>query len=129
MTQREAVWAACEELDVRTSLNTLQGRAQQLYGGEIHVSACCTYRGEYRKANKLKVDCRTYGKRGQSRRDMQNDHTASLKQVKRLNYFSKLKRPSMTSLLNLLGEGGDMFHSVEQMRNAIADYQELKQAA
>lgn len=129
MTQREAVWAACDELDVRTSLNTLQGRAQQLYGGEIHLSACCTYRGEYRKANKLKVDCRTYGSKGQSRRDMLNDHAASLKQVKRFNHYFGLKRPTIQSFLNLMGQGSERFHSVEQIVNAVAELVELKKVA
>jgi len=60
---------------------------------------------------------------------MRNDHTASLKQVKRLNHYFKLKRPTIMSFINLMGDGSDMFHSVEQVKNAVAELVELKQVA
>jgi len=69
------------------------------------------------------------GRKGQWRRDMQNDHTASLKQVKRLSHYLKLKRHTVTSLLVLMGEGTEMFHSVEQVKNAMSELVDLQKAA
>ena len=129
MTQTEAVFQACEELDVLTSVPTLQNRAEAIYGGDINYTAVVNYRTKYKKTLKIKSDCRMNGKKGQWRRDMRNDHTASLKQVKRLNHYFKLKRPTIMSFINLMGDGSDMFHSVEQVKNAVAELVELKQVA
>jgi hypothetical protein len=129
MTQREAVFQACADLDVRSSVATLLNASERLYGGDITYQAAVSFRCEYRKLHGIKTDCRKNGKKGQWRRDMKNDHTASLKQVKRFNHYFKLKRPSITSFLNLMGSGSEMFHSVEQVINAVADLVELRKAA
>jgi len=129
MTQREAVFQACEDLDVRSSVPTLLNAAERIYGGDITYQAAVSYRCEYRKLHGIKTDCRKNGKKGQWRRDMKNDHTASLKQVKRLHHFLKLKRPSVSSLVALMGDGSEMFHSVEQIKNAIAEFNELRKVA
>jgi hypothetical protein len=129
MTQVDAVFQACRELDVRTSVATLQARAEYLYGDSIHYNAVVSYRSRYRKKYKVKSDCRMLGRKGQWRRDMQNDHVATLAQVKRLNHYFGLKRPQIQSLLNLLGDGTERFHSVEQLTNAVGELVGLRQAA
>lgn len=129
MTQYDAVCQACRELDVRTSVPTLQARAESLYGGSIHYCTVVQYRCLYKKKHKVKSDCRMLGRRGQWRRDMHNDHLATLAQVKRLNHYFGLKRPQIQSFLNLLGDGSEKFHSVEQLTNAVQELVGLRVAA
>lgn len=129
MTQLEAVFQACEELDVRTSGKTLQARAGAIYGDSIHYCTVIAYRSKYRKQYKIKADCRHYGQKGQWRRDMHNDHMATLPQVKRLNHYFTLKRPQVQALINLIGNDKDKFHSVEQLVNAVSELAELRKVA
>ena len=119
MTIREAVYQACEELDVHSSMNELVKAASIIYGHPLNKGTVQIYRCNYRKANKLNVDCRTY--KGQPRRNMLNDERHTLDQVKRLHHYFGLKRPTIASFKNLIGDGREQFHSVVQLVNAIDD--------
>jgi len=128
MNIRQAVYQACEELGQRTSIDELHRRAMLLYGYTFPRGTAQVYRSTYRKVKKIKnVDCRTYD--GQPRRNMLNDDVATLPQVKRIKHVLGLKRVLPESLLNLLGDGKDSFHSVQQLRNAVNDLIELRAAA
>ena len=123
MTIREAVFQACDELGTRTSTNELYHRAAIIYGATFAKASAAIYRCHYRKAKRIKGDNRTY--KGQPRRNMLNDNTATLAQVKRIKHILSLRRVLPESILNLLGD----FHSVEQLRNAVNDLIELRNAA
>lgn len=122
MTQRDAVWAACEELGVNTDLKVLQGRASHIYGRCIHVSQCSTYRGQYCVRNKIaKPDCRTY--RGQPRRDMRNDEVFTAKQLRLVRGLTNYEHNKIAILVN---QG--QFHSMSQFVNLL-NAMAVKQAA
>jgi hypothetical protein len=126
MTQREAVYAAIEEIGDRTKMEVLLNRASMLYGSAISYTACCSYRSQWRKENEIEgADCRTY--EGQPRRNMRNDHAVSLQQVKRLATF--LGKCPALALKQLIGDGAHAFHSCEQLRNALDEVAFIKAAA
>jgi len=60
---------------------------------------------------------------------MLNDDRATLAQVKRIKHLLGLRRVLPESIINLLGNGPEMFHSIEQLRNAVNDLIELRNAA
>lgn len=128
MTVKEAVYQACDEIGTRSSLKELWSRASLIAGETLNRNSVQQYRYWYRKEKRIKnVDCRTY--KGQPRRNMLNDNVATLGQVKRIKHVLGLKRVLPESLLNLLGDGKDSFHSVEQLRNAIEELIELRNVA
>jgi len=107
MTQREAIFKACEELNVRSSLPEVSAAASRHYGSFVHPNTCCKFRQEYRKKKKLKVDCRTYS--GQPRRNMLNDKECTLPQLERLNLFFRRTKVAPAQLYAVIGEGKDKF--------------------
>jgi len=125
---QSAVYQACDELGVRTSLRELWHQSCIIAGKPLNRLTVGVYRNAYKKAKKIKnVDCRTY--RGQPRRNMLNDGMATLGQVKRIKHVLGLKRVLPESILNLLGDGKDQFHSIEQLRNAVSELIELRKVA
>lgn len=127
MSIRAAVYQACEELNVRTSLNELVKKASIIYGKSLNRGTVQVYRSDYRRLHKIKVDCRTY--KGQPRRNMLHDERHTLSQVKRLHHYFKLKRPTITHFKALIGDGKERFHSVDQLINAVNDLIVLRAAA
>ncbi len=127
MTVKDAVYQACEQLGVRTSRKELWKAASLIAGETLNILSVGVYRNHYKKDNKIKVDCRTY--KGQPRRNMLNDDRATLPQVKRIKHLLGLRRVLPESIINLLGNGPDAFHSIEQLRNAVNDLIELRNAA
>lgn len=130
MSQRLAVHVACEELGVRTSRAVLASRATTHYGSTITEQAAGKFRKDYCRENKIpEVDCRTYGKQGQFRRNMLDDTHIDLAQVQRINNFLKCWKNSAQGigvLKSLVGPGKGQFHSIDQMKYAMHNWQELQ---
>lgn len=128
MKVKDAVYQACEQVGTRTSLVELWKAASLIAGETLNRSSVQQYRHNYRKEKRIKNDdCRTY--KGQPRRNMLNDNLATLQQVKRIKHVLGLRRVLPHSLLNLLGEGKDAFHSIDQLRNAVEELIALRQEA
>lgn len=127
MKVKDAVYQACEQLGTRTSTTELWKLACVIAGETLNRNSVYQYRCVYRKENRIKVDCRTY--KGQPRRNMLNDDLATLQQVKRIKHLLGLRRVLPESIINLLGEGKDGFHSIDQLRNAVEELIALRQAA
>jgi len=109
MTQREAVYSAVEQLGDQTSLNVLAELASKIYGGPIGISACSTFRGEWRLANGSDTDCRTYD--GQPERNMLKGQVKS-QQGRALAAFVKRTNVPLNQLEKLL----DAFSGLDQLR-------------
>lgn len=109
MTQREAVYEAVEQIGDQTSLSVLADLASDIYGGPIGLSACSTYRGEWRDANGSDTDCRTYG--GQPERNMLKGQIKS-QQGRALVSFIKRTNVPLNQLEKLL----DAFSGLDQLR-------------
>jgi hypothetical protein len=130
-SQRAAVHKACEELGIRTSRAVLAKRATLHYGGEVTERTAGLFRKDYCRHHKIpEVDCRTYGKQGQFRRNMLDDTQVDLGQVQRINNFLKCLKNSkygLGVLKSLIGPGKGQFHSIDQMKYAINNWEELQQ--
>jgi hypothetical protein len=126
MTQQDAVVAALEIVGDQTSIATLAKEATRIYGGTVSGSAASIYRGYWRRQNGVQRDNRTYV--GQPRRDMLKDSRIELPQVRRIAEFFRRTRPTMANLLAMIdGNGG--FHSIEQLKTALIEAQQLQIAA
>lgn len=130
-TAKEAVFAACEELGTRTSVQEVMDRANQLYVGEVSYQMAVIHRLTYRKEHgESHINCSTYD--GQPRRNMLNDARTDLPQVKRLRYFL-VANPTVTpdKVLALIGATNDptRFHSLDQLEIAFKELAELQLAA
>ena len=124
---REAVYAALEDLDVRSSVHTLQVQAGVYLGSPVGYQQAVQYRLEYRKlVGKQHVDCTTNA--GQPRRDMRNDNIANTPQLKRLARFFQKSDPTPAQLRRLLEgkNGSNAFHSIPQLANACKRLKELQ---
>lgn len=126
----EAVHEACDKLGVRTSIDTLQAAAQEIYGGKIGRQTIYIERIKYRATKKTKIDCRTYN--GQPRRNMLNDTFFTQSQLHRLVAFIGKGRSRPSDLLRLIApKDPTAFHSIEHLTNAVEYVREnrLKLAA
>ena len=125
MMSKAAIIQAIEELGTKTSVPVLKSRAEVIAGTYVSYVYVVKVRGDYRRENGDSGDNRTY--KGQPRRNMLNDHTANLHQIKRIATFCNKGRPTPESIASLLGVGTpNAFHSVEQLSNAVSDMANLQ---
>lgn len=116
MTQRDAVFAAIKKIGDRTSLKELSAVASKIYGSSIGDSACCSYRGHWRKQNGSDIDCRTYD--GQPERNMFKGQVES-RGGQALHEFVRSTNISLDQLLQL----ASAFNGLEQFCQTAKDLQ------
>lgn len=109
MTQREAVFEALQQIGERTSLDELAEKASEIYGGPVGISACCVFRGEWRKRIGSSTDCRTY--EGQPERNMLKGQIDSQQGTALINFVKKTN-VSLKNLEALLSA----FNGLDQLR-------------
>lgn len=126
LTQQKAVEKAIECVGDQTQLSVLALEAARFYGRTIDDKVVGMYRSKWRRKNRINRDNRTYT--GQPRRNMLNDKVVDLPQIRRINAFMRTCR-SLNPLNALLASGTGEFHSIEQLRLAIAELAELRRAA
>ena len=112
-TQTDAVLDALEILGDLTSLEVLRLESMKFYNGFIHQTVISRVRKEWREANKLQRDCRTYS--AQPRRNMFKDDYVSLEnQVVAQSLLNNVIN-SPDEFLSLITS----FHSLEHMANCL----------
>lgn len=116
MTQRAAVYAALQIIGDQTSLSQLAQAASNRYGGPIGLSACSTFRGEWRKANGKDTDCRTYS--GQPERNMLKGQADSQQGRALVEFVNLVGQPNVSKKvrLNRLDKLLAAFSGLDQLR-------------
>lgn len=125
MTQKAAVFQACDELGGRCKVSILLGRAEQIYGGTISYTSSVHFRSLWRLENDQYIDCRTYA--GQPRRNMLNDQELTPQQQQRLKNIDSVTIAALKRLV--LGNGTHRFHSVEQLLHGLTQHSQAMKAA
>ena len=124
MKQIDAVFLAIIEIGDGSSLPALQERASEIYGKQISYGNTCQARLVYRKRVGKVRDCRTL--KDQKGRDERDAFQVNKAQLKRLFNFEATKNPTANDVLKLVGTKNSPFHSIDQLRNAIAGVKKLK---
>jgi len=122
LTQVEAVLEALEIIGHQSSLDTLKLKAEEFYGAAIHNTTVYGVRSEWRKANKLVADCRTYS--AQPRRNMLNDAYMSLADQLAANKLTQLIT-NVTAFEELISK----FHSVDHLLNCVKKVKRKRKVA
>lgn len=122
LTQIESVLEALEIIGCLSSIGTLKAKAEEFYGGYIHETTVYSVRGEWKKANGIEADCRSYA--SQPRRNMLND-----------DYMSLSNQLSAKKLMNLITDFDPFeklladFHSLEHMVNCVKKVRRKRKVA
>lgn len=130
MSQREAVFEACEQLGHKSKAAVVQQKAEWLYGGDIAINHIYKFRKQWQATKGLPpADCRTY--EGQPRRDQRRDDVITTTQLKRIKSFLNEFRTAAQGIkvFNTLVGKTDRFHSLEQVEMAFNELTGLQLAA